>query len=136
MYPFTSVSSVAQLCPSLYDPMNRSTPGLAVPHQLPKSTQTHVHRVGDAIQPSHPLLPPSPPALHLSQCQGLLGMFRAITKNLLLFSCLVLSDSWRPHGLYQAPLSFAISWSLLRSVSVEFMMLSNHLILLYRNFEV
>ena len=51
--------------------MNRSTPGLPVPHQLPESTQTHVHRVNDAIQPSQPLSPPSPPALNLSQHQGL-----------------------------------------------------------------
>ena len=64
-------SSVAQLCPTLWDPMNRSMPGLPIYHQLPESTQTHVHRVGDAIQPSHPLLSPSPPALNLSQHQGL-----------------------------------------------------------------
>ena len=55
-------SSAAQLCPILCDPMNRSTPGLPVHHQLLEFTQTHVHRVGDAIQPSHPLLSPSPPA--------------------------------------------------------------------------
>jgi len=48
-------SSVAQLCPTLCDPMNRSTPGLPVHHQLPEFTHSHVHRVGDAIQPSHPL---------------------------------------------------------------------------------
>ena len=53
-------SSVAQLCPTLCDPMNRSMPGLPVHHQLAESTQTHVHRVGDAIQPSHPLSSPSP----------------------------------------------------------------------------
>ena len=64
-------SSVAQLCPTLCDTMNRSTPGLPVHHQLPESTQTHVHRVGDAIQPSHPLSSPSPPALNLAQHQGL-----------------------------------------------------------------
>ena len=63
--------SVAQSCPTLCDPMNRSMPGLPVHHQLLESTQTHVHCVGDAIQPSHPLLSPSPPALNLSQCQGL-----------------------------------------------------------------
>ena len=51
--------------------MNRSTPGLPVHHQLPEFTQTHIHRVGDAIQPSHPLVSPSPPALNLSQHQGL-----------------------------------------------------------------
>ena len=53
-------SSVAQLCPTLCNPMNRSTPGLPVHHQLPEFTQTHVHRVGDTIQPSHPApIPPS-----------------------------------------------------------------------------
>ena len=58
---FSSVqfSSVTQLCPTLCDPMNRSTPGLPVHHQLPEFTETHVHRVGDAIQPSHPLSSPS-----------------------------------------------------------------------------
>ena len=55
-------SSVTQSCPTLCDPMNCSTPGLPVHHQLPKFTQTHVHRVSDAIQPSHPLSSPSPPA--------------------------------------------------------------------------
>ena len=55
-------SSVAQLCPTLCDPMNRSTPGLPVHHQLLEFTQTYVHQVGDAIQPSHPLSSPSPPA--------------------------------------------------------------------------
>ena len=53
-------SSVTQLCLTLWDPMNRSTPGLPVYHQLPEFAQTHVHGVGDAIQPSHPLLSPSP----------------------------------------------------------------------------
>ena len=55
----------------LHDPMNHSMPGLPVHHQLPESTQTHAHRVGDAIQPSHPLLVPSPPAFNLPQHQGL-----------------------------------------------------------------
>ena len=64
-------SSVAQSCPTLCDPMNRSTPGLPVHHQLPEFTQTHVHRVDDAIQPSHPLLSPSSPALDPSQHQSL-----------------------------------------------------------------
>ena len=64
-------SSVAQSCLTLFDPMNRSTSGLPVHHQLPEFTQTHVHRVSDAIQPSHPLLSPSPPAFNLSQHQGL-----------------------------------------------------------------
>ena len=65
------LSSVTQLCPTLCDPMNHSTPGLPVQHQLLEFTQTHVHRVADAIQASHPLSSPSPPALNLSQYQGL-----------------------------------------------------------------
>ena len=64
-------SSVAQLCPALCDPMVCSTPGLPVHHQLLEFTQTHVHRVGDAIQLSHPLSSPSPPTLTISQHQGL-----------------------------------------------------------------
>ena len=64
-------SSVAQSCPTLCDPMNRSTPGLPVHHQLPEFTQTQVHRVSDAIQPSHPLSSPSPPAPNPSQHQSL-----------------------------------------------------------------
>ena len=72
--PFSSVrfSSVAQSCPTLCDPMNHSTPGLPVHHQLPEFTQIHVHRVSDAIQPSHPLFSPSPPAPHSSQHQSFL----------------------------------------------------------------
>ena len=64
-------SSVAQSCLTPWEPMNHSTPDLPVHHQLPEFTQTHVHWVGDAIQPPHPLSPPSPPALNLSQHQGL-----------------------------------------------------------------
>ena len=65
------IRSVAQSCPTLCDPMNRSMPGLPVHHQLPEPTQTHVHQVGDIIQPSHSLSSPSPPAYNLSQHQGL-----------------------------------------------------------------
>ena len=70
---FSSVQfiSVAQSCPTLCDHMNRSTPGLPVHHHLPEFTQTHIHRVSDAIQPSHPLLSPSSPAPNPSQHQGL-----------------------------------------------------------------
>ena len=64
-------SSVAQSCPTLCDPMNRSTPGLSVPHQLLDFTQTHIHQVSDAIQPSHPLSSPSPPAPNPSHHQSL-----------------------------------------------------------------
>ena len=67
---------MVRFCPSVVsdsfcDPMDYTTPGFAVHHQLPELAQTHIHRVGDAIQPSHPLLSPSPPAFSLSQYQGL-----------------------------------------------------------------
>ncbi|XP_055395559.1 electrogenic sodium bicarbonate cotransporter 4 [Bubalus kerabau] len=68
---FSSIQTVTQSCPTLGDPMNHSTPGLPVYHQLPEFTQTHVHRLGDAIQPSHPLSSPFPPAPNPSQHQGL-----------------------------------------------------------------
>ena len=64
-------SSVAQSCLTLCDPMNCSTPGLPVHHQLQEFSQTHIHRVSDAIQPSHPLSSPSPPAPNPSQHQSL-----------------------------------------------------------------
>ena len=63
--------SVTQSCPTLCNPMNGSMPGFPVYHQLPELAQTHVHPIGDAIQPSHPLSSPSPPAFNLSQHQGL-----------------------------------------------------------------
>ena len=65
------IRSVAQSCPTLCNPMNRSTPGLPVHHQLPEFTQDHIHRVSDAIQPSHLLSSPSPPAPNPSQHQSL-----------------------------------------------------------------
>ena len=67
------ISSVAQSCPTLCGPMNRSMPGLPVHHQLPEFTETHVHRVSDAIQPSYPLSSPSPPAPNPSQHQSLIN---------------------------------------------------------------
>ena len=72
-------SSVSQSCPTLCDPMNRSTPGLPVHHQLPEFTQTHIHRVSDAIQPSHPLaslllLPSIPPSIRLFSNESTLRM--------------------------------------------------------------
>ena len=71
-------SSVAQSCPTLCDPMNRSTPGLPVHHQLLEFTQTLVCWVGDAIQPSHPLSSPSPPALNLSQHQRKVFLYSSV----------------------------------------------------------
>ena len=75
---YSLFSSVSQSCPTLCDPMNCSTPGLPVHHQLPEFTQTHVHRVGDAIQPSHPLslllLPPIPPSIRVFSNESTLRM--------------------------------------------------------------
>ena len=70
MFAGTAAKSL-QLCPTLFDPMDCSPPGLPVHHQLTEFTQTHVHWVGDVIQPSYPLSSPSPPAFNLSQHQGL-----------------------------------------------------------------
>ena len=93
---FSQFSSVTQSCPTLCDPMNHSTPGLPVHHQLPELTQTHAHWVSDAIQPSHPLSPPSPPAPNSSQHQGL---FQWITSShevakLLVFQLQYQSFQW------------------------------------------
>ena len=71
MFCHLQFSSVSQSRPTLCDPIDYSTPGLPDDHQLPEFTQTHVHWVGDVIQPSHPLSSPSPPAFNLSQHQGL-----------------------------------------------------------------
>ena len=97
-------SSVTQSCPTLCDPMNRSTPGLPVHHQLPEFTQTHVHRVSDAIQPSHPLLSPSPPAPNPSQHQSLFQWVNSsheVAKILVFHSALALflpknTQDWSP----------------------------------------
>ena len=71
-HPYSvQLSSVAQSCATPWDPMDCSTPGFPVHHQLPELIQTHIHRISDAIQPSHPLSSPSPPAFNLSQHQGL-----------------------------------------------------------------
>ena len=92
------VTSVAQSCPTLCDPMNRSTPGFPVHHQLPEFTQTHVHQVGDAIQPSHPLSSPSPPAPNPSQRQGLFQWVNSlhVVGKVLEFQLQHLSFQWTP----------------------------------------
>ena len=71
LVPCSGCCSVAQSCPTLCDPMGCSTPGFPVLHHLPEFAQTHVHWVSNAIQPSHPLLSPSPPVFNLSQQQSL-----------------------------------------------------------------
>ena len=85
-------SSAAQLGPTLCIPMDHSTPGLPVHHQLPEFTQTHVHWVGDAIQPSHPLLSPSPPAFNLSQHQSL---FKWVSSSHQVAKVLIENESWQ-----------------------------------------
>ena len=101
------LSSVTQSCLTICSPMESSTLGFTVHHQLPELDQTHVHQVGDAIQPSHPLLSPSPPAFSLSQHQGLSNE-------------LVLHISWpkywsfsfsiNPSNEYSGLISFRIDW--------------------------
>ena len=106
-------SSVTQSCLTLCDPMNDSTPDLPVHHQLLEATQTHVHRVGDAIQPSHPLASPSPPAFGLSQHQGLFKWvsFSHQVAKVLVFQLQHQSFQWTPRtdllkdGLVGSPCS-------------------------------
>ena len=106
-------SSVTQSCPTLCDAMNRSTPGLPVHHRLLEFTQTHVHWVGDAIQPSHPLSSLSPPALNLSQHQGLFHWASSLHQGakVLEFQLQHQSFQWTPrtdllqNGLVRSPCS-------------------------------
>ena len=100
-------SSVAQLCPTLCDPMNCSTPGLPVQHQLPEPTQTHVHWVVDAIQPSHPLLSPSPPAINLSQHQGL---FKWVSSSHQVAKYWSFSFNISPSNEHPGLISFRMDW--------------------------
>ena len=105
---FRQFSSVAQSCPTLCDPMNPSTPGLPVHHQLPEFTQTHVHRVGDAIQPSHPLSSPSPPAPNPSQ------LIRVFSNESTLFmrwpKYWSFSFSISPSNAHPGLISFRMDW--------------------------
>ena len=100
-------SSVAKSCATLCDPMNRGKPGLPVHHQLPEFTQTHVHWVGDAIQPSHPLSSPSPPAFILSQHQGL---FKWVSSSHHVAKYWSFSFSISPSNDYSGLISFRTDW--------------------------
>ena len=98
--PLIQFSSVAQSCPTLCDPLNHNMPGFLVHHQLPEFTQTHAHWVGDAIQPSHPLLSSSPPTFTLSQHQGL---FKWVSSShqvakVFVFQLLHQSFQWTPRS--------------------------------------
>ena len=117
---FSSVqfSSVAQSCPTLCDPMNHRTPGLPVHHQLPEFTQTHVHQVSDAIEPSHPLSSPSAPAPNPSQHQSLFQWVNSSHQ-----SCPTLSnpmDCSLPgsciHGIFQARV---LEWGAIAFYSIK-----------------
>ena len=101
------VSSVAQLCPTLCNLMDCSMPGLPVHHQLPELAQTHVHRVGDAIQPSHPLSSPSPPAFNLSQHQGL---FKWVSSSYQVAKLLEFQLQYSPSNEYSRLISFRMDW--------------------------
>ena len=113
MHPIASniqFSSVTQLCPTLCDPMNCNTPGLPVHHQLPESTQTHVHRVGDAIQPSHPLSSP------LASCPSIPPSIRVFSNESTLHmrwpKYWSFSYSIIPSKVYPGLISFRMDWYL------------------------
>ena len=98
---------VIQLCPTLCNPMDCNMPGLPVHHQLLELAQTHVHRVGDAIQPSHSLLSPSPPAFNLSQHQG---VFHWVNSSYQLPKYWRFSFSISPENEHSALISFRMDW--------------------------
>ena len=100
-------SSVTQLCPNLCNPMDRSMPGFPAHHQLPESTQTHVHRVADAIQPSYPRSSPFPPALNLSQHQGL---FKWVTSSHQVAKVLEFQLQISPSNEHPGLISFRMDW--------------------------
>ena len=99
--------SVAPSCLTFCDPMNHSTPGLPVHHQLPESTQIHIHWVGDAIKPSHPLSSPSPPALNLSQHQGLL---KSVSSSHQVAKVLEFHFNISPSNGHPGLISFRMDW--------------------------
>ena len=113
-------SSVTQSCLTLCNLMNCSTPGLPVYHQLPEFTQTHVHWVGDTIQPFHPRSSPSPPALNLAQHQGLfqwVSPLHQVTKVL---------ESQLQHQPFEGPISFRTDWLDLLTVQGNLKSLLQH----------
>ena len=103
----SQLRSVGQSCPILWDPMNCSTPGLPVYHQLPESSQTHVHWVGDATQPSHLLPFPSPPALNFSEHQGL---FKWVNSSHQVAKILEFQLNISPSNEHPDLISFRIDW--------------------------
>ena len=108
-------------CLTLCDVINPSTPGLPVYHQLPESTQNHIHWVGDAIQPSHPLLSPSPPAFNISQHQGLFQWVTSGGQVLEVFSFSISSSNEHPRLI-----SFRMDWLDLLAVQETLKSLLQH----------
>ena len=106
VYQIIQFSSVAQSCPTLCDLMDCSTPGFPVHHQLPELSQTHIYRVINAIQPSHPLSSPSPPAFNLSQHQGL-------------FTESILHIRWQKYWRFRVSISPSNEYSGLTSFRIE-----------------
>ena len=100
-------SSVAHLCQTLCDPMDHSMPGLPVHHQLLESTQTHLHWVSDAIQPSHPLSSPFPSTLNLSQHQGLFKWARSLHQ---VAKVLEFQLQHHPSNQHSGLISFRMYW--------------------------
>ena len=100
-------SSVTQSCLTLCKPMDCSTPGFPVHHQIPEHTQTHVHWVSDTIQPSHPLLSPPPPVFNLSQHQGL---FKSVSSSHQVAKVLEFQVSISPFNEYSGLISLRINW--------------------------
>ena len=118
---FSSVQSLSRV--RLCDPMDCSTPGLPVHHQLPEFTQTHVHLVGDAIQPSHPLSSPSPPAVNLSQHQGL---FKWVGSHIRWPKCWSFSFNISLSNEYSGLFSFRMDWLDLLAVQETLKSLLQH----------
>ena len=116
-------SSVAQSCLTLCDPIDCSRPGLHIHHQLREFTQTHVHWVRDAIQPSHLLSFPSPPAFNLSQHQGL---FQWVSSSHQVAKGLELQLQHRPSNEYSGLISFRMDWFDLIAVQGTFKSLLQH----------
>ena len=122
LYDGIQFSSVPQSCLTFCDPMNRSMPGLPV-HQLPESTQTYVHWVGDTIRPSHPLSSPSPPALNLSQHQGL---FKWVSSLHQVAKVLEFQFSIGPSNEHPGLISFRMDWLDLLAVQGTLKSLPQH----------
>ena len=108
--PSVQFSSVTQSCPTLFDPLNRSSPGLPVHHQLLEFTQTHVHRVSDTIQPSHPLSSPSPPAPTPSQHQSLFQWVNSSHEVAKVLEFQLQHQSWVFFGRTDAEAETPILW--------------------------